>query len=212
MPRSIRARKPFPPRFVQWLGSRNPINEQPSRPNLNLWTGTANVAANGTVIEYKYVIDPVGTWESIPKGNNRLATLPTASGASLALPMVYFADVAPSSISVDLTFQVDMANKLILEHSIPGSRWCIRRHLQQLGTFDAMTNDPTILRTNQNGLVTSNVYVGTYTIEPPGADDGLQVLHRYGNRYEDPAPGTGDPSDHNNRFLNVADALRRCYR
>jgi hypothetical protein len=64
-----------------------------------LYTGTANVAANGTVMEYKYVINP-GTWETIPKGNNRLATLPTTSGASLVLPMVYYADNPPSPITV----------------------------------------------------------------------------------------------------------------
>jgi hypothetical protein len=32
-----------------------------------------------------------------------------------------------------------------------------------------------------------------------------------GNRYEDVAPGTGDPSDHNNRLLNVANTPTHQY-
>ena len=69
------------------------------------------------------------------------------------------------------------------------------------GTWDAMVNDPTILRTNQNGLVTSNVYVGTYTVAgSPGETMDYKFYIDTGSNYENPAAGTGDPSDHNNRF------------
>jgi len=96
--------------FNSW-GAGFALTNNPSGAKPYLYTGTANVAANGTVMEYKYVIDP-GTWESIPKGNNRLATLPTISGASLVLPMVYYADNPPSPVTVDVTFKVDMAQQM----------------------------------------------------------------------------------------------------
>jgi hypothetical protein len=176
-------------------------------PNPNLWTGTADVAANGSVMEYKYVIDP-NAWESIPKGNNRLATLPSTSGASLVLPKVYYADVAPLNVTVDLTCQVDMAQQIAIGAYTPGvSVVYPKGTFNGWGTFDGMTNDPTILRTNQNGLVTSNVYIGTYTISgSPGQTMDYKFYIDTGNKYEDPAAGSGDPSDHNNRFFNLADA------
>lgn len=184
------------------------LTNNPNGANPNLWTGTADVAANATVMQYKYVIDPAGTWESIPKGNNRLATLPTTSGASLVLPVVYFADVALSPVSVDVTFQVDMAQQINIGAFTPGvSVVYPKGTFNSWGTYDAMTNDPTILRTNHYGLITSNVFVGTYTITAsPGQTMDYKFYIDTGNKYEDPAPGTGDPSDHNNRFFNLAHA------
>ena len=85
--------------FNGW-GAAFELTNNPSGANPNLWSGTLDVAANGSVMEYKYVIDPSG-WESIPKGNNRLATLPSTSGASLVLPTVYYADNPPAPASVD---------------------------------------------------------------------------------------------------------------
>ena len=73
--------------FNGW-GAGIPLTNNPSGSNPSLWTGTTTVPTNGIVMQYKYVIDPAGTWESIPKGNNRLANLPTTSGASLVLPTV----------------------------------------------------------------------------------------------------------------------------
>ncbi|HWI55803.1 MAG TPA: hypothetical protein VNZ22_01150 [Bacillota bacterium] len=181
-----------------------PLTNNPAGPNPALWSGTADVAANGTIIEYKYVIG-AGTWESIPKGNNRLATLPTTSGASLVLPTAFFADLGPS-ISVDLAFQVDMAQEINIGTFTPGiSMVYPKGTFNSWGTVDSMTNDPTILRTNQYGLVTSNVYVGTYTITAsPGQTMDYKFYIDTGNRYEDLPAGSGDPSDHNNRFLNIA--------
>ncbi len=63
------------------------------------------------------------------------------------------------------------------------------------GVATAMTNDPAILRTNQFGLVTSNVYVYTYSVtRSPGETMDYKFYIDTGARYESPAPGTGDPS------------------
>jgi hypothetical protein len=192
--------------FNGW-GSGFALTNNPSGSTPYIFSGTANVAANGTVMEYKYVIDP-GTWETIPKGNNRLATLATTSGASLVLPMVYYADNPPAAITVDVTFKVDMAQQINVGAFDPNSVSVYARGTWNgWGTPDVMTNDPTILRTNQNGLVTSNVFVCTASVTgSPGETMDFKYCIGIGNTgYESPAAGTGDPSDHNNRFFNLSD-------
>ncbi len=191
--------------FNGW-GAGVALTNNPNGANPNLWTGAVNAPTNGIVVEYKYVIDPNG-WETIPKGNNRLATLPATTGAGLVLPMVYYADLAPAQVSVDITFQVDMAQALNTGAFDPATSVVYPKGtFNSWATYDAMTNNPTILRTNQNGLVTSNVYVGTYTVTgSPGQTMDFKYYIDTGNNYENPAPGVGDPSDHNNRFLNLSD-------
>ena len=185
-----------------------PLTNNPTGANPGLWTGTANLATNGVVMEYKYSIEPAGTWETIPKGNNRLITLPSSSGASLTLPVVFYADVASFPAAVEATFQVDLAQQINIGAFNPGvSVVYPKGTFNGWGTYDAMTNDPTILRTNQNGLVTSNVYVGTYTVTgSPGQTMDYKFYIDTGNKYESPAAGTGDPSDNNNRFFNLSDS------
>lgn len=180
------------------------LTNDPGGADPYLYTGTADVAANGSVMEYKYVIDP-DTWEAIPKGHNRLASLPAASGASLVLPRVYFSD--SRMISVDVTFQVDMAMQIGTGAFDPDSSIVYPRGTWNFWGADfAMTNDPTILRTNQFGLVTSNVYVYTYNImRSPGETLDYKFVIDPGARFETPAPDTGDPSDYNNRFFNLSE-------
>jgi hypothetical protein len=80
------------------------------------------------------------------------------------------------------------------------------------GTPNVMTNDPTILRTNQYGLVTSNVYVYTYSVtRSPGETMDFKFVIDPGTHYESPAPGTGDPSDYNNRFLNLSEGPTQAF-
>ena len=198
--------------FNGW-GAGIPLTNNPSGANPSLWTGTANVAGNGTVIEFKYVIDPAGTWENIPKGHNRLANLPAASGASLVLPTAYYADSPPLPITVNFTFQVDMSQAINVGAFDPNSSTVYPKGtFNGWGTFEAMTNDPSILRTNQNGLVTSNVYVNTYAFTgSPGQTMDFKFYIDTGNNYESPAAGTGDPSDSNNRFFNLTGALTQAY-
>lgn len=195
--------------FDGW-GAGFALTNDLSSTNQYLYTGTTSVAANGSVMEYKYV---EGTaYENIPKGHNRLATLPATSGASLVLPKVYYADNG-SPISVDVTFQVDMAQQINVGAFDPTSSIVYPKGtFNGWGTWDAMTNNPTILRTNQYGLVSSNVYVNTYTVTAsPGETMDFKFYIDTGSKYESPALGTGDPSDYNNRFFNLSEGPTQAF-
>jgi len=124
--------------------------------NPNLYTGTINdtTDANGRVVDYKFVIDS-GNWESPSDGNNRCATLPVTSGASLLLPAAFFDDAGPVE-SNSISFQVDMAEQLHLGNfntSYP---------VYAFGSFGGwattplpLTNNPALNVTNAQGYITS---------------------------------------------------------
>jgi hypothetical protein len=183
------------------------LTNNPSGSTPYLYTGTTNVAGNGTVMQYKYVIDP-GTYEGIVEGSghNRLITLPATSGASLILPKVYFNDTPPSPVTVAVTFQLDLAQQINVGNFAPGTSLPYARGFYNGWAADvAMTNDPTILRTNQYGLVTSNIYVATYSISgSPGQTTDYKYYIDTGANWESPAANTGDPNDNNNRFFNLS--------
>jgi hypothetical protein len=194
------------------------LTNNPTGPNTNLWTGTYNVtsnvyngttvSANGTVMSYKYTIEPGGTYESVYLGgtHNRLLALPSTSGASITAPQVVFSDAPLTPITTLVTFQVDLAQQINTGAFDPLSSTA-----QARGFFNgwgssaiAQTNDPSILRTNQNGLVTSNVYVGTYEIVgSPGQTMDYKYYIDTDANWESPAPSSGDPVDNNNRFFNL---------
>jgi len=194
------------------------LTNNPTGPNSNLWTGTYNVtsnvysgttvSANGTVMSYKYTVEPGATYESVYLGgsHNRLITLPSTSGASITTPNVHFSDIALTPITNLVTFQVDLAQQINVGAFDPLSSTVQARGLFNGwgGTAIAQTNDPSILRTNQNGLVTSNVYVGTYEIVgSPGQTMDYKYYIDLNSNWESPAPSSGDPVDNNNRFFNL---------
>jgi hypothetical protein len=91
--------------------------------------------------------------------------LPDASGGTANLPSVFFGDAGPQQTS-PITFRINMAQKASVGAFVPGSGAVYVR-----GTFNgwggtayALTNDPSIHATNGAGLVTTNVYVGTYNL------------------------------------------------
>jgi hypothetical protein len=194
------------------------LTNNPSGPNPNLWTGTYNVtsnlyngttvSANGTVMSYKYTIEPGATYETVFLGgnHNRLLNLPSTTGASISTPLVFFSDAAPTPITNLVTFQVDLAQQINTGTFDP-----LSSTVQARGGFNgwggsaiAQTNDPSILRTNLNGLVTSNVYVGTYElVGSPGQTMDYKFYIDTGANWESPAPNSGDPVDNNNRFFNL---------
>ena len=194
------------------------LTNNPTGPNTNLWTGTYNVtsnlyngatvSANGTVMSYKYTIEPAATYETVylAGGHNRLLTLPSTSGASITAPQVKFSDIALTPTTILVTFQVDLAQQINAGHFDP-----LSSTVQARGLFNgwgssaiAQTNDPSILRTNQNGLITSNVYVGTYEIVgTPGQTMDYKYYIDTGANWESPTPNSGDPADNNNRFFNL---------
>jgi hypothetical protein len=200
--------------FIGW-GTGIALTNNPGGASPYLYSGTADVAANGSVMEYKYVSSslPNSGWETIPKGANRLINLPSTSGASIVLPKVYYADNTLTPVTVDVTFQVDLAMQISLGTFDPNTSSVYPKGTWNgWGVPDVMTNDPTILRTNQYGLVTSNVYVYTYSItRSPGETLDFKFYIDTGSNYENPAPGTGDPSDHNNRFFNLSEGPTQAF-
>jgi hypothetical protein len=187
-----------------------PLTNNPSGPNPALYTGTTNLPINGSVMQYKYTIEPGASYEAVyMAGNhNRLITLPATSGASLVLPKVFYGDAPITPVTTLVTFQVNLAQQIntgafdtntsIVEARGAYIGW---------GTTFTMTNDPTILTTNQFGLVNSNVYVYTFEITgSPGQSMNYKYYIDTGANWDSPAPGTGDPADvNNNRFFNLGE-------
>jgi hypothetical protein len=206
--------------FNNWAAF--PLTNNPSGANPHLWTGTTDLPTNGIVVSYKYTIEPGATYELVAAagGHNRLITLPSTSGASLVVTKAYYGDTAPdpNTTSIPVTFQVNMAQQINTgafdknSSSVYVRGW-FNNYSQDIGM--EMTNDPSILITNQFGLVTSNVYVMTYTLDSvtgsylysPGEtiDYKFYVANGHGIDWESPAPGVGDPADNNNRFFNLSD-------
>lgn len=194
------------------------LTNNPTGPNPNLWTGTYNVtsnvynnatvSANGTVMSYKYTIETAATYETVflAGSHNRLLNLPSTSGASISTPQVFFSDYTPTPITILVTFQVDLAQQINTRAFDPLTSTVQARGIFNGwgGTAIAQTNDPSILRTNQNGLVTSNVYVGTYEIVgSPGQTVDYKYYIDTGANWDSPTPSSGDPVDNNNRFFNL---------
>jgi hypothetical protein len=185
-----------------------PLTNNPAGPNPALYTGTTNVVGgNGTVLQYKYTIEPGAVYEPVALGgnHNRLVTLP-AGGGSLATPVVYYGDAPPAPSTVPVTFQVNMAQQINVGAFNPNTSLVYTR-----GSFNnyaadvAMTNDPSIHTTNQFGLVSSNVYLATYSIiGSPGQTVDFKYFFDPGANWESPGPGVGDPQDNNNRFFNLS--------
>jgi hypothetical protein len=183
------------------------LTNNPNGANPNLWSGATNIPGNGTVMSYRYTIEPGATYETVAEGaqHDRLVSLPAAAGSSLTLPQVYFGDSTPNPVTVSVTFQVDLAQQINTgAFQTNSSSIYTRGRFNNWGQAGPMTNDPTILRTNQYGLVTSDVYV--YTVDVTGSP-GQTTDYKYfidtASNWESPAPGTGDPADNNNRFFNL---------
>ena len=146
--------------------------------NTNLYIGeiTDTVDVNGGTIYYKYFAPSIGTgWESTYNTLNRAARLPTTSGDSVVLPTVFFDDAGPG-ITNAVTFSVNMAEQINLGLFVPGTDTVsVRGDLNGFNLGDVLTNDPSLMTTNSSGVVTSNVYVGTFTnVSPINADQSYK--------------------------------------
>jgi hypothetical protein len=154
----------------------------------SVYTNTANdtTDANGGVISYKFTIN--GNYEPSADFNNRAARLPSTSGASLVLPTPFYGD-SGAPVSRNVTFQVDMSQQIALNNFTNGGGQIVEvrgNFNGWTGGANLLTNDPTILRTNQFGLVTSNVYTGVVSVSasPNAAMDYKFVYDPPTNSYE----------------------------
>jgi hypothetical protein len=162
--------------------------------------------ANGRVVSYRFNIN--GNYESTASWDNRAAELPSTSGATLVLPTPYYGDVGPGQI-VNVKFQVDMSEQVQLGTFTPGVN-----QLDVRGSFNGwgnagnyLTNDPTILVTNAGGVITSNVYTGTFAITTGAQVPGVPATNAFmewktvidpQTAWESPGPTTAN--DAGNRF------------
>ena len=175
-----------------------------------VYTNSANdtLEANGstTIWQYTFVDNSATTYEGSP---NRCAKLPATSGASLVLPTPYFNDAGAPVVN-SVTFQVDMSQQIQLGAFTNGVGTVEAR-----GSFEGwtgglcyLTNNPSISVTNSFGLVTSNVYQGSFLItnSPNGKQEYKYVMN--GGSYEGPGNSDSDYDNSNNRyFVNVAQTL-----
>jgi hypothetical protein len=186
--------------FNGWGAGVN-LTNNPAAANPNLYSGTVSDTsdANGTVLIYKYVIDG-GTYENTYDGDNRCAQLP-AGGASLFLPASFFDDAGPV-IEANVTFQVDMAEQINVGAFDVDSTVEVHGGFNGWSSGDTLTNDPAISTTNAVGIVTSNVYVGTFAVTAPtnGTQEYKYVIQP-GTVYEGPANSDSDVDNGNNRFF-----------
>jgi hypothetical protein len=192
--------------FYGWSGKGLQLfQEGTSTVYTNTFDDTSD--ANGHVVSYRFNIDGP-PYESTASWDNRGAQLPTTSGASLVLPTPFYGDVGPGQI-VNVKFQVDMAEQVQLGTFTPGtSQLDVRGSFNGWGNVgDYLTNDPTILATNGGGIITSNVYVGTFPITTGAQVPGVPATNAFmewkvvidpQNAWESPGPTTAN--DAGNRF------------
>lgn len=180
------------------------LTNDPAAANPNIYSGTITNTTdpNDGVMQYKYVIDG-SNWENpADNGKNRAAKLPSASGATLVLPTPYFSD-AGNPVTNTIMFQVNMAQQINLNNFTVGSSTVYARG--DFNGFDLsvpLTNDPSILATNEFGLVTSNVYVGATSISAsPNAAETFKYYYDPGANWETPSSSNGNPDHDNNRFF-----------
>ena len=191
--------------FNGWSGPGLPLVQAGSS---TVYTNSYNDTsdANGMVVNYRFNIN--GNNESTACWDNRAAHLPATSGASLVLPTPYYGDVGPGQI-INVTFQLDMSEEIQLGHFTPGvDQVDVRGSFNGWGNSGAyLTNDPSILVTNLNGLVTSNVYTLTVPITSGAQVPGIPATNAMmeWKAVEDPSgswesPGPANADDAGNRF------------
>jgi hypothetical protein len=191
--------------FFGWSGNGLQLVQQGSS---TIYTNTFDDTndANGHVVSYRFRIN--GNYESTASWDNRGAQLPATSGATLVLPTPYYGDVGPGQI-INVTFQVDMSEQVQLGTFTPGvSQLDVRGSFNGWGNAgNYLTNDPSILVTNGGGIITSNVYTGTFPITTGAQVPGVPATNAFmewkavidpQGSWENPGPTTAN--DAGNRF------------
>ncbi len=150
--------------FDGWSGGASMSQDVSKLPEI-IYTNTVNDTAdtNGTYVQYKFQLD--GTYENLEAGyGNRAAFLPTTVGASLVIPTPFYSDNG-GPVTNEVTFQVDMSQwiNLGLFTNSTGTV-TVNGYFNGWSGVNPLTWTPTILETNQYGLVTSNVWTGTVPI------------------------------------------------
>lgn len=174
--------------------------------NSNLYIGeiTDTVDVNGGTIYYKYFAPSIGIgWEGTYNTLNRAARLPATSGDSVVLPTVFFNDAGPL-VTNAITFIVNLAEQINLGLFVPGTDTVsVKGDLNGFTLGNILTNDPSLMTTNSSGVVTSNVYVGTFTnISPINANQSYKFWNSDpdSEQWETVAPENQDGGATGNRY------------
>ena len=197
----------------------------------NIYTGTFDDTwdTNGAQVQYKFYSPGIAAGAPAANGyettatynENRVTLLPAGTGQqNLTLPLQFFGDQGPNCsnpqiIAANPWFQVDMSQAIAIGTFNPsnqtvevdGSMGSGNNFGFGQGTTpsgNTLTNDPTILRTNQFGLVTSNVYVGNLTgliAGSPGQNGQFKYRIQTSALYESPNNLNGDAQNSHNRFF-----------
>jgi hypothetical protein len=196
--------------FNGWGPTGVNLTNNPAAANTNVYTGSVfdTSDASGAVLIFKYVLD--STYEGTDAGQNvnRCAQLPAGGSGSLVLPVPYFDDAGPA-INANVTFQVDMAEQIHLGNFDTNSDT-----VEVQGSFngwvsgDTLTNDPAILTTNAAGIVTNQVFVGTYAMS--GSTNGTEeykFVMQPSKIYEGPKATDSDYDDSNRFFVITPQTL-----
>jgi len=183
------------------------LTNDPAGLNTNLYSGTVNDTSNpnGGVETYKFYNSRNGQWDDgcvNGSNKNRAGRIPSTSGGGVVLPVVFFGDAGPQVTNL-VTFQVDMAQQINVGAFDPNIHTVYAR-----GTFNGwglsfpLASNPSILRTNAGGLLTSNVYVGAYSV-PSGTNSSLQFKYAIdpGGSWENPATTNQVGGGDGNRFF-----------
>lgn len=184
--------------FNGWAATETPLVQVGST-TVYTNTVTDNTTVNGYPVLYTYNIN--GTTYEVPAShNNRAWQTPTNSGASLVLPTSFFGD-AGEQVTNNVTFQVDVSQQIQLGNFVPGTS-----SVEVRGDFNSwtggaspLTNNLDIVRTNQYGLKTTNVWQGTFPVagSPWSAQDFKYVIQP-GTVWESPSSVNSDSGG--NRF------------
>jgi hypothetical protein len=196
-----------------------PLTNNLAAGNTNLYTGTFDdtISTNGSQLQWKFFVTnfPNTGYESTANNNDNRATLLPAGGGTqvLVLPVAWYGDAGPSAgvvVAGDVTFRVDMSQQIQLGVFNPNTM-TVETIGQVNGWADGagiLTNDPSILRTNQFSLVTSNVYVGTFPNAGANGSPGSICEFKYRITgtpiYESVSALNGIAQNNENRFVFVS--------
>jgi hypothetical protein len=200
--------------FDGW-GAGKVLTNDPSGANTNLFFGTITntTELNGYPTEYKFYNSRDGQWDDGAvnnSGKNRNARLPSLSGASLVLPIVFFGDKGPQ-VTNTVTFRVDMAQQVNIGAFSPNAHTLSARGtLNGWGSSFTLTNDPSIQVTQPGGIITSNVYVGTCPVSS-GTNGSVEFKYAFtdgiGTSWEEASPTNAVENDKNRFLINIGDQV-----
>jgi hypothetical protein len=177
-----------------WSTSDSPL--APSAGDASIWTGTFDAGGNpGDTGQYKFLMTASSgtTWEgSVGTGGTTGNRTFTVSDTAQTLPVVYFNNVTNStSVSTDVTFQVNMSVQISLGNFDPGSGT-----VTVAGEFNGWSATAFELT---NSVSDSNLWVGTLKLT--GAVDTV-VSYKFvmnGSTWE----GNVGPNGAQNRSLTL---------